>query len=134
MSMSDSDWRDMVVRMERDIETLQWQLAAEEAHSRRMYEIARRHQGAARELRAELARVRRAAERVNDATFSHVDGRDLLAELHPRKTLDIKRRVDGKETWYEGDWLSSLYDAVKKLRATLSQPAEQSTAQESGDA
>ena len=41
-------------------------------------------------------------------TFSHIDGRDLLAELHPRKTLDIKRRVDGVEKWFEGDWLSSL--------------------------
>jgi hypothetical protein len=45
------------------------------------------------------------------ATFSHVDGRDLLAELHPRKELDIKRRVDGHETWYEGDWLSNLMEA-----------------------
>lgn len=44
-------------------------------------------------------------------TFSHVDGRDLLAELHPRKELDIKRRVDGKETWFEGDWLSNLWEA-----------------------
>ncbi len=44
-------------------------------------------------------------------TFSHVDGRDLLAELHPRNMLDIKRRVDGKETWFEGDWLSNLMEA-----------------------
>lgn len=47
-------------------------------------------------------------------TFSHVNGRDLLAELHPRKELDIKRRVDGKETWFEGDWLSDLMDARDK--------------------
>lgn len=46
------------------------------------------------------------------STFkSHVDGRDLLDELHPRKTLDIKRRVDGVETWFEGDWLSNVRDA-----------------------
>ena len=45
------------------------------------------------------------------ATHSHIDGRDLLAELHPRKTLDIKRRRDGVETWFEGDWLSTLFDA-----------------------
>lgn len=45
------------------------------------------------------------------ATFSHVDGRDLLAELHPRRTLDIKRRVDGVEMWFEGDWLSKLMRA-----------------------
>ena len=43
-------------------------------------------------------------------TFSHVDGRDLLDELHPRRMLDIKRRVDGVETWFEGDWLSNLRD------------------------
>ena len=45
------------------------------------------------------------------ATFSHVDGRDLLTELHPRKQLDIKRRVDGIETWFEADWLSNLMHA-----------------------
>lgn len=42
------------------------------------------------------------------ATFSHVDGRDLLDELHPRKELNIQRCVDGRETWFEGDWLSKL--------------------------
>lgn len=42
-------------------------------------------------------------------TFSHVDGRDLLRELHPRRQLDIKRRVDAKETWFEGDWLSDVW-------------------------
>jgi hypothetical protein len=46
-----------------------------------------------------------------EATFSHVDGRDLLAELHPRNTLDIKRRVDGIENWFEGDWLTKLMRA-----------------------
>lgn len=45
------------------------------------------------------------------ATFSHVNGRDLLAELHPRSELDIKRRRDGRETWFEGDWLSNLMRA-----------------------
>lgn len=45
------------------------------------------------------------------ATFSHVNGRDLLAELHPRRQLDIKRRVDGVETWFEADWLSNLMHA-----------------------
>lgn len=44
-------------------------------------------------------------------TFSHVNGRDLLRELHPRNTLDIKRRVDGRETWFEADWLSDLMQA-----------------------
>jgi hypothetical protein len=45
------------------------------------------------------------------ATFSHIDGRDLLAELHPRNTLDIKRRVDARETWFQADWLSNLMHA-----------------------
>jgi hypothetical protein len=44
-------------------------------------------------------------------TFSHIDGRDLLKELHPRNTLDIKRRVDAVETWFEADWLSGLMRA-----------------------
>jgi|GEM_PF-4447045 len=52
-------------------------------------------------------------------TYSHIDGRDLLAELHPRKTLDIKRRVDGVETWYEGDWLTSLQEARDAALAVL---------------
>lgn len=55
-------------------------------------------------------RLRRYAAMVR-ATFSHVDGRDLLDELHPRRSLDIKRRVDGRETWFEGDWLSNLMAA-----------------------
>lgn len=45
------------------------------------------------------------------STFSHVDGRDLLGELHPRHELDIKRRIDAVDTWFEGDWLSKLKDA-----------------------
>lgn len=47
-------------------------------------------------------------------TFCHLDGRDLLKELHPRRTLNIKRRVDGVETWYEGDWLTYLMEARDK--------------------
>jgi uncharacterized protein YqgV (UPF0045/DUF77 family) len=58
-------------------------------------------------------------QRIVDATHSHIDGRDLLAEIHPRKTLDIKRRVDGVETWFEGDWLSTVWDAVKEAKAFL---------------
>lgn len=45
------------------------------------------------------------------ATYCHIDGHDLLRELHPRRQLDIKRRVDGRETWFEGDWLSNLFFA-----------------------
>ena len=62
-----------------------------------------------------------AALEVSKATFSHIDGRDLLAELHPRRQLDIKRRIDGIETWFEGDWLSTLWAARKKLDESLVQ-------------
>ena len=54
-----------------------------------------------------------------DTTHSHIDGRDLLGELHPRKTLDIKRRVDGRETWHEGDWLSDLKREIDRAKAYL---------------
>lgn len=60
-----------------------------------------------------------AAEKVNAATFSHIDGRDLLAELHPRSELDIKRRVDGQDKWFEGDWLTTVYREIKPLRDAL---------------
>jgi len=63
--------------------------------------------------------LREALEEVNATTYSHVDGRDLLAELHPRHMLDIQRRVDGIEKWFEGDWLSNLYEAMKKARKLL---------------
>lgn len=66
-----------------------------------------------------VARVIEAARKVNAATFSHVDGRDLLAELHPRKELDIKRRKDGVETWFEGDWLTNVYQEIEPLREAL---------------
>jgi hypothetical protein len=46
------------------------------------------------------------------ATYSRIDdSRDLLAELHPRRTLDIKRRYQGQESWHEADWLSNLMRA-----------------------
>ena len=87
--------------------------------------------------------ARDALQRVIDSTHSHVDGRDLLAELHPRRMLDIKRRRDGVETWFQGDWLSNLWAEVKNARAVLdtltsaldaAPPAESSRAQtEIGD-
>ena len=73
-------------------------------------------------LQNEVGQLRDAARAVNATTYSHIDGRDLLAELHPRHTLDIKRRVDARETWFEGDWLSNLYEAMKKLRQALADP------------
>jgi len=68
---------------------------------------------------AEPADLRNALERIIKATHSHIDGRDLLAELHPRRMLDIKRRVDGVETWFQGDWLSNLWTEVKAAREVL---------------
>jgi hypothetical protein len=67
----------------------------------------------------QIVNVIEAARQVSNATFSHIDGSDLLARLHPRRQLDIKRRVDGVETWYQGDWLSTLWDARKKLDEVL---------------
>jgi DNA repair exonuclease SbcCD ATPase subunit len=75
-------------------------------------------------LYAENQRLRAALRGIDAATISHVDGRDLLDELHPRGTLDIKRRIDGKETWFEGDWLSNLRDARNAARAALA-PAQE---------
>jgi len=77
------------------------------------------HQTAPVQTEASTAQLRAALERIIAATHSHVDGRDLLAELHPRRMLDIVRRVDGRETWFEGDWLSTLWRAVKEARRAL---------------
>ena len=78
----------------------------------------------AKETADDIERLREALRGMDDATISHVDGRDLLDELHPRHTLDIKRRVDGIETWYEGDWLSRLRDARNIARAALGEGKE----------
>lgn len=51
---------------------------------------------------------------------SHVDGRDLLDEIHPRRSLEIVRRIDGVETWFEGDWLSNVRDARDIAQAVVS--------------
>lgn len=67
-------------------------------------------------IKAELLE---ALQRIVAATHSHVDGRDLLAELHPRNMLDIKRRIDGRETWFEGDWLTNLWREVESARAAI---------------
>jgi hypothetical protein len=70
-----------------------------------------------------LAKSHSAAEallqRVVDTTHSHLDGRDLLAEIHPRRFLNITRRVDSVETSFEGDWLTTLWSAVKEAKAFL---------------
>lgn len=65
-----------------------------------------------------------ALKRIDKATFSHVDGRDLFAQMHPRNTLDIKRRRDGVETWFEGDWLTDLWREIKAARPVLAKLEE----------
>lgn len=45
------------------------------------------------------------------ASFCHLNGEDHLSALHPRRSLDIKRRVDGVEKWFEADWLTTLMEA-----------------------
>ena len=49
-------------------------------------------------------------EAMTKATYSHVDGRDLLHELQPNGAhhIDIKVRINGQDRWYEGDWLKLL--------------------------
>ena len=70
-------------------------------------------------IQAENEKLRAALRFLVSSTYSHLDGRDLLGELHPRNTLDIKRRVDGVETWFEGDWLTDLMDARNIARVAL---------------
>ena len=61
------------------------------------------------------------------ATKSHVDGRDLLAELHPRHYMDIKVRRNGKDIWFEADWLSNLQRAITSHKAALAIKPDAST-------
>lgn len=71
-------------------------------------------------LRTEVARMKVAFQAIDKECFSHVDGRDLFAQMHPRNTLDIKRRVDARESWFEGDWLTNLWKAIKTARPVFS--------------
>lgn len=52
-------------------------------------------------------------------SHSHVDGRFLFEPLLHRKSIDIKKRLDGVETWYEGDWLSELGRSIKSAANIL---------------
>ena len=47
------------------------------------------------------------------ATYSHVDGRDLLAELQLKQChfCNIRVRINGQWKEYEGDWLKRLMQA-----------------------
>lgn len=65
----------------------------------------------------------RAARMMHDVLFSHVDGRDLLDELHPEQWhyCNIQVRINGKTEVFEGDWLKRLWYARKELRRALSE-------------
>lgn len=67
----------------------------------------------------EIERLRKALREMDQATISHVDGRDLLDQLQPNDHIDIKVRIDGGYDVYEGDWLNTLRDARNEARAAL---------------
>lgn len=60
-----------------------------------------------------LAAMRATLEAMNAATYSHVDGRDLLHELQPNGAhhIDIIVRINGQDRRYQGDWLKRLTHA-----------------------
>lgn len=66
-------------------------------------------------LEEENKRLREAVLNVIEKSHSHIDGRFLFDDINPRRTLDIKRRLDGVETWHEGDWLTDLRLAILEL-------------------
>lgn len=73
----------------------------------------------AQRLQNERDELLGALKAIDKECFSHVDGRDLFAQMHPRNMLDIKRRVDARETWFEGDWLTDLWGEIKKARSII---------------
>lgn len=96
------------------------------------------------DLRSKLEEARKDAQAMKAATYSHVDGRDLLHELQPNGAhcIDILVRINGQDRRYEGDWLKKLtwardghnmgeYADNPRLRAMIeSRKAESSDAQE----
>lgn len=71
-------------------------------------------------LREEAGFLRAVADLV-EATYSHVDGRDLLAELQPQHWhyCDILVRVNGKWKPHEGDWLKLVFAARCALERAI---------------
>lgn len=58
------------------------------------------------------AEVEGMSEAMKDATYSHVDGRDLLAEVcDGAHHIDILVRRNGQDEVFEGDWLKRLKEA-----------------------
>lgn len=96
------------------------------------------------DLRARLEEATKDAKAMRDATYSHIDGRDLLHELQPNGAhhIDILVRINGQDRRYQGDWLKKLtwardghnmgeYADNPRLRAMIeSRRAESSDAQE----
>lgn len=60
------------------------------------------------------ARILRTAAAVIEAHYSHVDGRNLPASLHPDTwhMCDIKVRRNGRDEYFEGDWLKNVASAL----------------------
>lgn len=65
------------------------------------------------------ARILRAAAAVIEAHYSHVDGRNLPASLHPDTwhMCDIKVRRNGRDEYFEGDWLKNVAKELAVLEA-----------------
>lgn len=78
------------------------------------------YQNQCREIaKAAIEAMREPFDEFVKRSYSHVDGRDLFAEIHPRKSLDIVRRIDGVETLTEGDWLTELGFAIRETEKQL---------------
>lgn len=88
----------------------------------------------AQKLERENAALRAELDAMKAATYSHVDGRDLLHELQPNGAhyIDILVRINGQDRRYQGDWLKTLtwardghnmgeYADNPKLRALIEQ-------------
>lgn len=71
--------------------------------------------------RAERDSLRALLRGIRQAAISHVDGRDLFAELHLPQAhfTDIHVRINGQWKKYEGDWLKKLGKAVARIDALL---------------
>lgn len=92
------------------IESLQRQLAEAQVQlhnqAQAVIGVAKRAETAERRVAELESRLKALCE----ATYSHVDGRDLLYELRPNSShmINIHVRRDGQWHVYEGDWLKTL--------------------------
>ena len=90
-------------------------------------EMERRDQG--------IAEMEGALGLYEKAMTSHVDGRDLLEELHPESWhyCDIVVRIGGQDRCLEGDWLKSVWRARKNAREVLAARSGQGQRKGAGD-